>query len=67
MQSFSECNTVWSLEIVKYFVEDCGVNINRKDEDGWAVLHFAVTKGALEIAKYLVQNGANVNGKYIDG
>ncbi|XP_028395444.1 uncharacterized protein LOC114519503 [Dendronephthya gigantea] len=57
-----------SLEIVKYFVEDCGADVNCKDESGKTALHHAVDAGETDIVKYFVEQcGADVNGKDTDG
>ncbi|XP_028395310.1 uncharacterized protein LOC114519384 [Dendronephthya gigantea] len=57
-----------SLEIVKYFVEDCGADINIKDESGKTALHHAVDDGVTDIVRYLVEKcGADVNGKDTGG
>ncbi|XP_028412462.1 2-5A-dependent ribonuclease-like [Dendronephthya gigantea] len=53
-----------SLEIVKYFVENCGADIHCKDELGKTALHHAVHIGAINIVKYLVeQHDADLNIK----
>ncbi|XP_028413606.1 uncharacterized protein LOC114536444 [Dendronephthya gigantea] len=57
-----------SLEIVKYFVDDCGADIYCKDESGKTPLHHAVAIGAMDIIKYLVEQcGADVNAKDANG
>jgi len=42
-----------------------GANINaslqRKSAMGWTALHYAVVNGDLELVKYLIKHGANVN------
>ncbi len=50
------------LGIVKYLIEEKGVNPNVKDISGLTPLHFAAGSGSLEIVKYLVEKrGANVS------
>ena len=55
------------LGIVKYFIEDVGFNINKKDEKGWTLLHYAIFFKYKKIAKYLINKGANVNIKSKNG
>lgn len=38
-----------------------------RDEDGYSALHRAAYEGCVEIAKFLIIKGANVNGKTLDG
>nr|MCU0364255.1 ankyrin repeat domain-containing protein [Ignavibacteriaceae bacterium] len=42
-----------------------GANINasltKKSAMGWTALHYAVINGDVELVKYLIKNGANVN------
>jgi hypothetical protein len=38
-----------------------GIDINKKNIDGWSALTYAVFKGCVGIVKLLVDNGANVN------
>jgi len=38
-----------------------GMDINSKDEDGFSVLHYAISEDRLNVAKYLISNGADVN------
>ena len=53
-----------SLEIVKYFVQDCGVDKSCEDESGETALHHAVNVGVTDIVEYLVEQcGADVNSK----
>lgn len=40
-----------------------GANPNAKDEYGWTPLHHAAKKGSVDIAKLLINKGANVNAK----
>lgn len=48
-----------SLKDITYFLEN-GVNINEKDINGRTPLHYA---GQVEIIKYLIEHGADVNAK----
>ena len=51
-----------NLEIVKKHIIN-GVDINAKDNEGYAPLHKAVARGKEEIVKYLINNGASLNIK----
>lgn len=46
------------LELVKYLVEEHGLDVNAKNDYGYTPLHLA---HSLEFAKYLVSKGADVN------
>ena len=52
-----------SLEIMKYFVEDCCINLDLINISLEAVFHSAVDKDVLDIVDYLVEHGADVNSK----
>ncbi|MDR0517958.1 MAG: ankyrin repeat domain-containing protein [Fibromonadaceae bacterium] len=52
-----------TAEDVKYFVEKKGININAKDENGFAPLHMAIVYGNLETVKALAELGANLSIK----
>lgn len=49
-----------NLEFVSAFV-DKGVDINCHDKLGWTPLHYAVQIYSLEISKFLIEKGANVD------
>lgn len=49
-----------NLTIVKKLVELKKVNVNK---DGWTALHYAASKGYLDISRFLLSNGADVNSK----
>lgn len=44
-------------------MEDLGFNVNKKDKDGWTLLHWAANYGQVKIAEYLITKGADVNAK----
>lgn len=45
-----------------------GANINTRDfRGGWTPLHYAVSLGNLELVEFLVEHGANINAKDING
>ncbi|GHT38536.1 hypothetical protein FACS189427_12690 [Planctomycetales bacterium] len=51
-----------NLEVVKYFVEVHGADVNTKTKYGETTLHFAARSGNLEVVKYFVEvHGADVN------
>ncbi len=50
-----------NFEIVKYLLNETEINIDVIDNIGNSALIIACEKGLLEIANYLINNGANVN------
>ncbi|XP_024869085.1 uncharacterized protein LOC112452879, partial [Temnothorax curvispinosus] len=40
---------------------------NEVDAYNWTLLHYAASKGQLEVAKYLIAQGADVNAKTVNG
>jgi len=56
-----------TLEDVKYFVEKKGIDVNTKDKNGKTPLHFAASKGNLELIKFLLAKGADFNAKDENG
>ena len=50
-----------SLAIIKALVEQYHFDVNQPDEAGTSPLMLAVERGNLDVAKYLVARGANVN------
>jgi len=48
------------LKIVKHYVEDVHVNVN-DTYFAWSPLQMAATKGHLNVVKYLVEHGADMN------
>ncbi|MDO5567230.1 MAG: ankyrin repeat domain-containing protein, partial [Planctomycetia bacterium] len=55
------------LEALKYFVENCGVNIAAANTRGESLLHFAANGGSVECAKYLVNKGASLSVENTQG
>ncbi|XP_065580502.1 uncharacterized protein LOC136040233 [Artemia franciscana] len=49
------------LEVVKLLLHHDKVDINAKGNDEWTVLHIASKVNSLEIVKYLVSEGSNIN------
>ena len=52
---------------VKNIVGKIPKSINLKDEKGWSPLHLAVKNGHLEIAKFLIDRGAEINARGVRG
>lgn len=50
-----------SLTMIKALVEQYHFDVNQPDDAGTSPLMLAVKRGSLDAAKYLVDNGANVN------
>jgi len=59
---------IGTINDVKYFIEEKGVNVNTRINDnpnfsGETALHIAAYYGKVEIVKYLISKGADVNAK----
>ncbi|XP_009082066.1 PREDICTED: protein phosphatase 1 regulatory subunit 12A isoform X1 [Acanthisitta chloris] len=52
--------------MVKFLVEN-GANINQPDNEGWIPLHAAASCGYLDIAEYLISQGAHVGAVNSEG
>ncbi len=46
---------------------DAGADVNTKDGDGWAPLHYSANYGYKEIVQLLIGNGADVNATLLSG
>lgn len=42
-------------------------DINKQDDSGWSLLHFASWRGYINVVKMLLDQGANVNLTILDG
>ncbi len=51
------------LEVVKYCVEELGLDVNAKDNYGYTALHGAGYRGDNEVVEYLVKKGANMEAR----
>ncbi|MCL2284176.1 MAG: ankyrin repeat domain-containing protein [Fibromonadales bacterium] len=52
-----------TVDDVRYFVEKKGININVKNNTDWTPSHFAQCNSNVEVLKYLISKGADVNAK----
>jgi ankyrin repeat protein len=48
------------LPAIKFLIEEIGVDVNLRDENGYAPLHHAAARGDNELILYLVSKGADV-------
>ncbi|XP_031567609.1 protein phosphatase 1 regulatory subunit 27-like [Actinia tenebrosa] len=57
---------VGSLKCCQILVH-LGAEVTKKDADGWTALHYALARGYLDIARYLILNGGNLFSVNSDG
>jgi hypothetical protein len=50
-----------AYKVIEFLRE--GANVNTRDEDGLTPLHYAASRGYVEVARLLLENGADVNAK----
>ena len=68
----SACNTVnININIIKYLIEECEMEINKKNNEGMTPFHYACwcsTEGKTDVRvlKYLLDKGAKINDKDIN-
>jgi len=55
-----------NTEKIKSLIEN-GADVNAKDDDGWAPLHYVSVSGNKDITELLIKSGADVNIKQNDG
>jgi len=48
------------LPAVKFLVEECAADVNRRDANGYTALHHAASRGDNAVVEYLVSQGADV-------
>lgn len=48
-------------EVIRYLIEQKGNSVSKKTHDGRIYLHWAASRGNLEIVKYLLERGADIN------
>lgn len=51
--------------LIKYMIEERNIDIESKDIYGWKPLHYAVHHRLFDIAKYLIERGADITAKII--
>lgn len=64
---FVHASNVNNIELVKFFSSEIGVKIDVTDAFGNTALMKASEKGHMEIAEYLINNGASVNFQNKEG
>lgn len=61
------CST-GSLELVKYFIEEHGLDVNSVNEHNMNILTFACEGGSLELVKYLIEvHKLDIDAKIVNG
>ena len=48
---------------VKFLIEECGVDVDLRDANGYTALHHAASRGDNDLVRYLVDQGADVKAK----
>jgi len=48
------------LAAVRFLVEECDADVNKRDANGYTALHHAASRGDNDVIEYLVSNGADV-------
>jgi ankyrin repeat protein len=51
------------LQTVKYLVEECGVDVNEKDSEGYTALHGSALVGRNDVMSYLVEKGGDITAR----
>jgi len=54
-------SNVGDINLLKTLIEQDKIDINSRDNDGSTALHWACYKNRLEVAKYLVEHGAELD------
>jgi ankyrin repeat protein len=56
------------LDMIKYLINECRMDITTKDDDGWTALHHASTGGYIDVVMYLIHNyNAHIDQQANDG
>lgn len=58
---FQAINNNASLDVIKYLIDQPGVNLSRTIHEGRIYLHTSVSKGLPEITDYLIKKGSDIN------
>merc|ERR1719506_3652221 len=65
---FFACGQWGDLEAVKLLVDSCDPDLDAaQKDDGWTALEIAAAYGHVEIVKFLLERGADVNKQDFDG
>lgn len=51
------------VKVLQYFLDSCNMPLDDIGLNGWTLLHYAATGSQIEIAKYLIERGIDVNTK----
>lgn len=54
-------NSNASIDIIRYLLDQKGVNVNKAGHEQRAYLHWATMRGNTEVIRYLIQKGADIN------
>ncbi|RDW22954.1 ankyrin repeat-containing domain protein [Yarrowia lipolytica] len=55
------------LDVVKNFIENDGLSPNAKDENGYTPVHAAASYGHMDLLRYLIDKGGDINVTDEDG
>jgi len=62
-----EAASTGDLDILMDLIEQFEDLIRAKDENGWEPLHEGIRSGHLDVVELLIQKGANINERTLDG